>query len=53
MYYRELTAQIAENQDHITQMDKLLKLKEDLEEKVETLERELSRRDRDMEVGWK
>ncbi|XP_078326757.1 uncharacterized protein LOC111124018 isoform X6 [Crassostrea virginica] len=45
----ELTAQIAENQDHMTQMDKLLKLKEDLEEKVETLERELSRRDRDVE----
>lgn len=53
MYYRELTAQIAENQDQMTQMDKLLKLKEDLEEKVETLERELSRRDRDMEVGRK
>lgn len=47
---RELTAQIAENQQNLGEMDHLLKMKEDLEERVESLEKELSRKDRDMEV---
>lgn len=50
---RELTAQIAENQQNLGDMDHLLKMKEDLEERVESLEKELSRKDRDMEVRSK
>lgn len=50
---RELTAQIAENQQNLGEMDHLLKMKEDLEERVESLEKELSRKDRDMEVRSK
>lgn len=47
---RELTAQIAENQKNLAEMDHILKIKEDLEVKVESMEKELSRKDRDMEV---
>lgn len=47
---RELTAQIAENQKNLSEMDHILKIKEDLEVKVESMEKELSRKDRDMEV---
>ncbi|XP_056012294.1 golgin subfamily A member 4-like isoform X5 [Ostrea edulis] len=46
---RELTAQIAENQKNLAEMDHILKIKEDLEVKVESMEKELSRKDRDME----
>jgi hypothetical protein len=47
---RELEAQMAENQKNLGEIDNILKIKEDLERKVESLEKEVSRKDRDMEV---